>query len=169
MATVTPIAKISVVHIITVMATAARTGQHHLLRHRLLMAVVALIGYFLMRAVQLEIGLVVVEVPSLPRARRVADLAFGSQFAFVHVILFMARPAIGFRIFEGWSQVALLAADQCMLTQQRECRHAIVIELVRLDPRFFHMTGLTLLAFLSFVLVVLLVAREAIHRQFLLV
>lgn len=90
MATIATIPEATVMHVIPVMATATCAGKQHLLDHGLLVAVVTFVGNLLVRAVKLEIGLVVVEVPSLPRTRGVTSLAFGSQLALVRVVFFMA-------------------------------------------------------------------------------
>ena len=61
--------------------------------------------------------------------------------------------------------MALLTRHDAVLTQQGEGGHAVVVELVSLVPRIFYVAGLALLTFLTFVLVVFFVTREAVHRQ----
>ncbi|MHB1115243.1 hypothetical protein [Sideroxydans sp.] len=58
-----------------------------------------------------------------------------------------------------------------MASQQRESGHAIVVELVRFLPVVLDVAGLTLLAFLALVrlVVILLVTRDAIFLQLVLV
>lgn len=87
MATLAAIAEVAVVHIVTLVAAAASRRRHHLFVHGLAVTGVALVGSLLVRPIQLEVGLVVVEVPSFPRTRRVANLTFGSQPATVDLLI----------------------------------------------------------------------------------
>ena len=90
MAAIATIAKISAVNIIPVMATAAGTGQHHLFIHHLPVAGHALARNFFVRTAQLEAGLVVIEIPSLPVARVVASMAVLAKPALMHIIFLVA-------------------------------------------------------------------------------
>jgi hypothetical protein len=64
--------------------------------------------------------------------------------------------------------MAFLACHQEVFAEQGESRHALMVE-CRLSPGDFGMAGLTLLAFLAFVLVVFLVTEEAVGLQFILI
>ena len=92
MATFTAVAEVTVMHIVARMAATAHSGREYLLVHRFAVAGVTLVGGLFVRPIQLELGLVVVEIPSTPRAGGVANLAFGAQSALVHflVVFFMA-------------------------------------------------------------------------------
>src|SRR5664279_5701243 len=116
MATLATVTVTAVMDIIAVMATAAGIGDDHLLVHRPLVAGVAIVSALLVRPVQFEVGLVVIEVPSLPVARVVASLALRSKAALVDLVIFlvMARPAIRFRILERWRRVTLFTLYQHM-------------------------------------------------------
>jgi hypothetical protein len=106
------VAEVAVVHIVLVMATAASHGYQYFLVHRLHVAGVAIAPDLLVRPVQFEIGLVVIEVPRFPIARVVASLAFRTQLALMRVFFFVARPAIRLGILERWFEVTFLALYQ---------------------------------------------------------
>lgn len=92
-----------------VLVVAAATGgrQAELFAFRLLVAIVA--ADFFVAALQFKAGLVVFEIPNLPVARVVATLALRPQTALVNILLFVARPAIRFRVFEGRRGMTFLA------------------------------------------------------------
>ena len=83
MTTFTTVAEVAVVHIVLVMTTAASRGHQHFFVHRLLVAGITIGADLFVRPVQLEIGLVVIEVPRLPVARVVANLALRAEAALV--------------------------------------------------------------------------------------
>lgn len=114
MATFATITEVTVVYVITVMATAAGTGDQYLLVHRILVAGVAFVRCLFMRSGQLEVRLIVIEVPCLPIACVMAVLALRAEATLVHFSVFplMARPAIGFGILECRRGMALLAFHQ---------------------------------------------------------
>ena len=96
-----------------------------------------------------------------------AGLATRSQLVLVLVIFFMTGDAGNARVLEGGRQVALLALDLGMLAEQREAGQA-VIDLAGL-PVTLVVTGFAFFAFLTLVLVVLLVAGDARRLQLFLV
>jgi len=126
-------------------------------------ALQALVG-----TVENEFGaLVVIKIPTLPVGRVVAGLAARSEFAFVHVILVVAPDTVRSGVLELGCLVALLAFDLDVFAKERETRQAVV-ELADF-PAFLVVAAVTLLAFLAFVLVVLLVAGKTDGRQFLFI
>jgi hypothetical protein len=84
-----------------------------------------------------------------------AFFARSTQPAFMDILLFMARVAIRFRIFELGRQMTFLAFGKLMLAGQGEARQQM-IELGLL-PGFLHVASFTLLALLRFMLVIFLV------------
>ena len=150
------------------MANTARRGHQHFLAHRILVAGIAVAGGFFMRPVQLEAGLVVVEIPGLPVPRVVTDLAFGCQSALMHIVFLMARPAIRPCILESYCGMALFAFDQHVPSKQRKRRHPIVVER-GLVPGLRIMAGVAFLALLPLVLVVLFMARRTVALQLVLI
>ena len=85
-------AKRTIVLVVLVMATGATGGQFQFPEYRGFMTIGTL--EILMLGLQLETGLVVVEIPVFPIASIVASFANCSQCAFMHILFFMARPAI---------------------------------------------------------------------------
>lgn len=169
MATFATIAEVAVVHVVAVMATAAGTGDQHFFVHRIFVAGVAFIRRFFMRPGQFEIRLIVVEVPRLPIARVVAILTLGTEATLMHFPVFplMARPAIRLGILECRRGMTLLALHQHVTPQQRELGLGMIEG--GLVPGFLNVTCLAIFALLAFMLIVLLVARETIALQFILV
>ena len=115
MTTVTLRAKISVVYIISVMATTAGLRRFDFAGHWTLVALVT-IKDILVRAGQFELGLVVIKIPGLPAAYGMTFLALGTQTTFMYllVVFLVAGEAIRLGILEGRSNVTLLALHQRM-------------------------------------------------------
>lgn len=143
----------AVVLVVLVMATGAAGGQFQLPEYRGFMA----IGAFevLVLALQLETGLVVIEVPVFPIARIVASFAIRTQRAFMHVLLLMARPAVRLGVLVPGSRVAFLAFGYLMFSGQRITRLPVVE--FGLFPGLLTVASFTFFPFLSLMLVVLLV------------
>jgi hypothetical protein len=154
------------VDIIIVMAAGTGAGQTDLASHWFLVARQAVEAT--MRTIQLEGGAsVVVEIPGLPVARVMAGSAIGPQPQLVFIIFLVTGIAISLGILEGGSQVAFFAFHLRVFTQQRETRQAVVE--TGFLPVALVMAGLALLAFLSLVLVILLVTGVTGGREFLLI
>lgn len=120
-----------------------------------------------MRAIQLEVGLVVIEIPGFPVAHVVAGFACRSQFALMYIFLFMARPAIGLGVLECRSCVTLFALHQKMFADQREYGFSMIEG--GLFPGFFLVAGFAFLAFLAFVLVIFFMAGIALGIELVLI
>ena len=161
MAAVALRAEIAIVHIVSVMTASASLWRIYLFTHRALMALIA-VGNIFVRSGQFKVGLVVIEIPRLPATRVVALLTLGAKATLVYllVILLMARPAFGLGIFESHRSVAFLALHRPMASQQGELGHGVVLE-SSLFPIQLVMASFAFLALLPFVLVVLLVTRQA--------
>jgi hypothetical protein len=114
----------TIVLVVLVMAAIAGGGQDNFIADRSFVAFDAL--YVLVLSVQLEVGLVVIEIPVLPIAGVVARVATGSQGALMYVLLFMTGPAIRLGLLEFNGQMTFLALDQLMLTGKREFRDDMV-------------------------------------------
>lgn len=145
--------KSPIVLVILVMATGTAGDQLQFHQYRSLVTIGTL--EILVLALQLETGLVVAEVPVFPVARVVAGFAIGTQSALVHILLFMARPAVRLGIFVSGSRVAFLALNEQMLSRKRIAR-LYVIE-YGFFPGLLTVASFTLLSFLPLVLVILLV------------
>lgn len=107
----------AVMLVVLVVATGATGCQFQFAERWSLVAVPAF--EVLVLALQLESGLVVVEIPVLPVASVVAFLTSRPQRALVSVFLFVAGPAIRLGIFEFRRQMTFLAFRYLMLTCQR--------------------------------------------------
>lgn len=118
MATLAALPVATVVNIVAIMATAAGIGHGNFLVHRTLVAGIAVVGGLLVEAVQLEIGLVVIEVPGFPVARVVTCLAFGAQLALVDILFLVTRPAVRLRILESRGRMTFPARHQQMASEQ---------------------------------------------------
>ena len=99
------------------------------------------------------------ESPVLPRQGVVAGFATWSELVLVFVVFLVTGDTGNVRILEGGRQVALLALDIGMLSEQREAGQA-VIDLADF-PVAFVVAGFAFLAFLTLVFVVLLMASDA--------
>lgn len=109
-----------------------------------------------MFSLKLEPCLLVIEIPTLPVARVVAFLAGRPQRALMCILLFMTRPAFRLRILVSGGQVTFLALDYLVLAGQRKARLPVVEH--DLFPGLLAVACLALFAFLTFVLVIFLVA-----------
>ena len=120
--------------------------------------------------VEFEIGaLVVVEVPELPISYAVAALAFRTQPAQMHVVLFVAGIAgRGRLVLIELPLVATLTAGDSVLPLQRIGRVVIVLEEGHF-PIPFGMAAFAFLGKVSLMLVVLLVAGKAGGRCLVLI
>jgi hypothetical protein len=99
-----------------------------------------------------------------------AILTFRTQTALVYlrIVFLVAREAFLLGILKGYARVALLALHQSMVPQQRESGHGVVLERGLL-PVELVMASLAPPAFLTFMLVVLFVTRNAGRFQLVLV
>lgn len=118
MATVTLRTEITVVYIVTIMATTAGLRRFHLAIHRALVTLVA-VEDVLVRTGQLEIGLVMIEIPRFPTAHVMALLAFRAQTTLMDlfVVFCMTGETFRFGILKGGTGVTLLAFHQSMSSQ----------------------------------------------------
>ena len=73
-------------------------------------------------AAQFEVRLLMVEVPVPPAARVMAGFAIDSQSSQMHVVFFVARPAVGACVLECVGGVAFLARNQDVQAGQRKTR-----------------------------------------------
>ena len=121
-------------------------------------------------SIQLELGLVVVEIPDFPIARSMAALALLAEPHFMNIIFLVAAQAFHRDITIRRSGVAFLAFDQCMRSGERKPR-TIVIEVFDL-PGSLRMTvraSAAQLGLVTFLLIDLLVAGIAVGRRCVLV
>lgn len=126
-------------------------------------------GQPLVLAVEHELRpLVVIEIPGLPTARVVALLAGRTERLLVRVVFGVTGHTLNLRALEQRARVAHLAVDLHVFAQKREAPQAMV-ELWRGLPRLLVVALGACLAFLTLVLVVLPVAREAVLRRFLVI
>ena len=108
------------------MTATAFGSQHHFIAHRLFVTSIAVICTFFMRPIQLEIGLVVIEIPGSPVTRVVASLALGTQLAFMHILLLVTCPAVRLDVLELRRVcMTLFALNQHMAAKQGICRHPV--------------------------------------------
>lgn len=119
---------------------------------------------------QLELGLVVAEfrINRLPVLLDMAACAILAEIGLVLVVLFVAAEAILWSFLEHGALVAFLAFHFDVLTKKRKLG-LLVIEFRTLFPRFLDVATCTVLAQCSLVLVVLLVTRDALLAQLVLV
>ena len=111
----------------------------------------------------------VIEFHFFPGILMVAGAAFLAFFAFVLVVFFMAREAVCFQlVLVQISFVATHAFSRAMLAQQWIFRLFVVIK-GNLFPATVNVAVFTLGTKATFVLVVFLMAREAIHFEFVFV
>jgi hypothetical protein len=89
---ITTIPVITVMHVVPVVTAAACSGSHHLFVHRLGVARITFMRRFLVRPVQLKLGLIVVKIPRFPVTRVVANLTFSTQFLLVDIFFLVTRP-----------------------------------------------------------------------------
>jgi hypothetical protein len=143
----------TIVLVILVMATCTTGGQFQFSEYRGFMAIGTL--EILVLALQLETGLVVVEIPIFPVARVVTSFAIRAQRTFMHILLFMARPAVRLGVLISGGQVAFLAFNYLVLSGQRIAR--LYMTKFGLFPGLFTVANFTFLPFLPLVLVVFLV------------
>lgn len=85
MATIALRTEVTVMYIVPIMAGSAGFGRLDLSFHRALMALVAVRNF--VRSGQLEVGLVVIEIPGLPATHVVAFLALRTQAPLVHLLV----------------------------------------------------------------------------------
>jgi hypothetical protein len=116
-----------------------------------------------MRTVELVVrARVMRKIPQWPGAGVVAALALHPICALVLVVLEVATDAVAPRIPEPWSFVTLLADHQSMAARKRKSC-TVVVKPIYL-PVLVRVAALALGACLALVLVVLLVATDALHR-----
>ena len=89
-----------------------------------------------------------------------ADLTFRAQSLLVDILFLVTSDAGRGRVLKGQRQVAFSAGRDLVRTAQGECGR-LMIECVH-SPPFFRMAGLAFVAFLPFMLVVLLVTEVAV-------
>lgn len=154
-----------IVHIVLGVAASTGLGSIELGFHRPAVAISAL--RFFMSAIQLELGAIVVKIPRFPATGVVAILTLRTEASLVHILLLMAAIACGGRIAESGCQMTLLALDLGMTAGELKARLGMIIG--RILPEFFVMAALTLVAKLAIMLVILLVAGNALGFQFTLV
>jgi len=157
-AVITLTSKCTIVLVILVMAADTVRAQIDLGAYRILVALCA--AYILVFSIQLELGFIVVEIPIFPVTGVVAKLTTCSQRAFMRILFFVARPAVRLGILERGRGMALLALDQNVLSSKREAGLTVIER--SLFPVIFLMTGFALLAFLTLVLVIFLMAGVTI-------
>jgi hypothetical protein len=102
--------------------TTGRLGQFG--AYRILMAIDTL--KVLMFPVKFEAGFIVIKIPVLPVTGVVTNITAFSESTLVHVLLFVARPAIRLGLFEHHSQMAFLALYQYVFPGELEARHPVV-------------------------------------------
>ena len=117
-------------------------------------------------AIQLESGpCIVIKVPEFPVSYAVALLALRAQPAPVHIVVLVAGVAgRGRLVLIQPSRVAALASGSSVFPLQRILRIVVVLKEEHF-PISFGVTALTLLGKLPLMLVVLLMAGEAIDRR----
>ena len=98
---------VSVIFLVTTDAT-GRLGQFGI--YRISMAINAL--EILVFSVQLEFGLVVIKIPVIPVTGVVTGFTAFPESALMHIMLFVARPAIRLGVLERRFDVTLLALYQ---------------------------------------------------------
>ena len=118
---------------------------------------------------QLEVGLfAVIEDPHRPAVGVVAVLALSSQCCLVFIVVSMAADALQLGILEGGRQMAFFAGHRGVQAKQGEAGQ-VMIENNTVAPAGHLMAALTLLAFLSVVNIIRLVAAETGDRQVFIV
>ena len=158
-------AEIAFVHVLLLMATGASTGKADFPADRLFMTCHTFQA--LMSPVQLEMGApIVVEVPDFPVPAVVAGCAVGAETSLMRVLFLVAGDAFGFGILECRRGMAFLAFDLEMSSQQWETSAAMIE--AGLIPRLLVVAALALLALLTFVLIVSLMAGETGSLEFVL-
>lgn len=118
MAVFAQIAVSTIVLVILVVARHATGSQGYFFGYRCLVTFGA--SDILVFTIQLKVGFIMVEIPSLPITGVMASLTFRPQCAFMHILFFVARPAIRFGILESRRQMAFLAFDQYMFSGELE-------------------------------------------------
>lgn len=124
MATLALITICAIVFVVLVMASDACRSENHLLLDRYVVASGTL--DILVLPIQLEVGLVVIEIPILPVAGVMTLLTALPQRLLVCILLFMARPAVRLGLLEYHSDMAFLALDQDVLSRKREGRYTVI-------------------------------------------
>jgi hypothetical protein len=112
---------VSVILFVTADAT-GRLGQFG--TYRISVAINAL--EILVFSVQLEFGLVVIKIPILPVTGVVTGFTAFPESALMHILLFVARPAIRLGLFEHHGYMAFLALNQNMFSGELKLRHPVV-------------------------------------------
>ena len=116
-------------------------------------------------AQQFEVGLfAVIENPHRPAVGVMAILALSAQRRLVFIVVSMATDALQFGILESGRQMAFFAGHRGVQAKQGEAGQ-VVIENNTVAPAGHLMAALTLLAFLSLVNIIRLVAAETGGRQ----
>ena len=158
MATLAGLTKPAVVHVIPGMATTTGGRQLHILVRGLFMAGQAIDAF--VATIEFKSGaLIVIVVPDFPATGVVAQATIGPQTPFMFVILQVTGDAGHLRILIRRRSVAFLALHILVFAEQGEFRQ-IVIEF-RAGPGTLVMALHTVLAFLTFVLVVFLMTGVA--------
>ena len=80
----------------------------------------------LVLAFQLEVGLVVVKIPTLPITGVMAILTIPAQRLLMFVLFLVARPTIRLGILVFDRRVAFIAFGQQVLSSKRESGHSMV-------------------------------------------
>lgn len=124
MAMIALVAEIAVVLVVLLVAADARCRQNHFAAYRCIVTIDALEPLVL--PVQLEIGLVVVEIPVFPVPRVVASFASGAKGTFVHILFSVTGRAIRLGLLEYHSQMTFLALGQRMLAGKLEARDPVI-------------------------------------------
>ena len=120
-------------------------------------------------AQQFEVGLfAVIENPHRPAVGVMAILALSAQRRLVFIVVSMATDALQFGILESGRQMAFFAGHRGVQAKQGEAGQ-VVIENNTVAPAGHLMAALTLLAFLSLVNIIRLVAAETGGRQIFIV
>lgn len=120
-------------------------------------------------AQQFEVGLfAVIEDPHRPAVGVVAVLALNSQRCLVFIVVPVAAHALQFGILESGRQMAFFTGHRGVQAKQGEAGQ-VVIENNTVAPAGHLMAALTLLAFLSLVNIIRLVAAETGGREVFIV
>ena len=80
----------------------------------------------LMFSIQLELGFIVIKIPVLPVTGVVTGFTAFPESALMHILLFVARPAIRLGLFEHHGYMAFLALNQNMFSGELKLRHPVV-------------------------------------------
>ena len=115
----------TVMHIVPDVAASAGLRIFESGFHRPAVAVSAL--HFLVPAIQLELGAIMVKIPRFPATGVVAGLTLRAKAFLVHILLLVAAVASGGCIAECRCQVTLLALDFDMAAGELKTRLGMII------------------------------------------